>query len=343
MEYCAEHKRFCSHKPFNGLFQIKDNPEKTVNIISGFLGAGKTTTVNHILSQPCDRKIDIIIREYGEISIDDKLIDLEQERVHVFFGASMHVDPQTMLYNYLEGLYDRSDKHPFDHLLIETSGAESAENLVKLFFLPSLREHYRLGAFITIIDGEYGRLNLEEFQVAREQLAFADIVVINKMDRTKEAELEALNKTIRIINPYAKLIYTSYGKVDVNEVLETELYEQLDSIAAADFSAKGENETVDEFTSVSLTVKEPLDFNKVNQWIVDVFEKYGATILRGKGFFNIAGSDYRFEFQSVRKTFHSKTNDLWENEDEKKSVIVFIGTKLPPRDELQAGLEACRI
>ena len=341
MEYCMEHKRFCAHKPFNGIYKIQMKDEKTVNIISGFLGAGKTTTVNALLSCPCDRKIDIVVREFGEISVDDQLVGLEKERIHTFFGVSTHVDQQTMLYNYLEGLYDRSDKHPFDHLLIERSGAESAENIVKMFFLPGLREHYRLGAFITTVDGEYGRLNLKEFRVAREQLAFADVVVINKMDCTDAEEAEQLKREIRYINPYAKLLLTSYGKLDPGEVMEVLPYEQLCGIEAAEFKNGGDN-AVEEFKSVSLKVKEPLDLEKANRWLVDLFDRYGNTILRGKGFFNIADSDYRFEFQSVRKTFHSKTSDLWESEEEKQSIVVLIGTQLPDRAELQAGLEACR-
>ena len=341
MEYCPQHKRFCRHLPTNGMFLINDSDVKSVNLISGFLGAGKTTMVRTILENNPFKNIHVIVREYGEIAIDDKLLNTEEERIHIFTGASMHVDPQTMLYNYMESMYDRSLRHPFDHLLIETSGAESAENMLKMFFLPGFRDHYSLSSFVTVVDAEYGALNLEQFRTAREQIAFADVIVINKMDRAAASATDELTSRIRTINPYAKIVYTTFGAVDLQEIQECGIFDQLGSMNPQVLKTQGSNIAMDEFCSVSLCVDEPLDLEAVNRWITDTFEKYGLSILRGKGFFNIAGSDYRHEFQSVRKTFHSKTDTLWDN-DKRKSVIVFIGTKLPPRSELQAALERCR-
>ncbi len=338
MNTLTRHGRNCRCAPCSSIGDWSFTPpvgKKTVNIIAGFLGAGKTTLVNDVLSQPFDKKIDIIVREYGIASIDDRLIDMDRERVHVFLGVSLHEDPQSMLMTYLQTLYDVSGRHPFDHLLIEASGAERAEGLVQLFMLPEIREHYQVGSCIVVVDGEFGDLNLEEYHVAREQTAYADVLVINKTDVADPQKLDRLEAMLREINPFAKVIRTQFGHVNLNEVLNADIYEQLRRLHETKESG------MDEIQTITLTVDEPLDISKTNEWISGLFKENGLKLLRGKGFFNIAGSDYRYEFQSVRTSFHSKTDKLWGEDEERRTVIVLIGERLPDAGELKAGLLKC--
>ncbi len=319
------------------LLSLLGEGKKRVNLIGGFLGSGKTTLVNNILSQPLDRKIDVIVKEFGAVSVDDKLLNIEKDRIHPFTGAAMHTDQQTMLINFLNALYGKSEQHPFDHLLIEASGAESAEQLLQIFYLPRTRECYELGSYICVVDGEFGSLNLHEFRTAREQTAFADFLIVNKCDRVGREELDALERELRIINPFAEIIETSFGEVDASWVIVPDSVTQLRSI---DFDRQ-EDETVEGFKSIALRVSEPLDMEKVNAWIRDTYAEYGKQLLRGKGYFNIAGSDYRFDFQSVRTNFHAKTEEEWNPDEERESVVVFIGADLPDEELLKAGLLAC--
>ena len=319
------------------LLSLLGEGKKRVNLIGGFLGSGKTTLVNNILSQPLDRKIDVIVKEFGAVSVDDKLLNIEKDRIHPFTGAAMHTDQQTMLINFLNALYGKSEQHPFDHLLIEASGAESAEQLLQIFYLPRTRECYELGSYICVVDGEFGSLNLQEFRTAREQTAFADFLIVNKCDRVGREELDALERELRIINPFAEIIETSFGEVDASWVIAPDSVTQLRSI---DFDRQ-EDETVEGFKSIALRVSEPLDMEKVNAWIRETYEQYGKKLLRGKGYFNIAGSDYRFDFQSVRTNFHAKTEEEWNPDEERESVVVFIGADLPDEELLKAGLLAC--
>lgn len=306
---------------------------KKLNIVSGFLGAGKTTLLNRLLSEPGLGKVDVVLREYGSATIDDALLNLDSSRLHMYLGISMHNNPQSMLYNYLERLYDESPRHPFDRLLLETSGAEGVENLVRMFYTGNMPAHYELESFITLVDAQFGLLNLEEFSVAREQAAFADKLVINRCDLVSGEDIAELRRALREINPTAPIYKTSYAAVPVRELLEAG-----DLDITTDSEAKG----MDELGSVTLTTTLPLELEKVNGWIRALFSEYGKDILRAKGFFNIANSDYRFEFQAVRTTFHSKTDTLWPKNDVRKSVIVLIGRNLPDAAELKRTLLECQ-
>lgn len=337
--WTRQHAKNCACGACNlpNLLELLGEGKKRVNLIGGFLGSGKTTMVNNILSQPLNQRIDVIVKEFGSISVDDKLMSISKDRIHPFTGAAMHTDQQTMLINFLDALYGKSEQHPFDHLLIEASGAESAEQLLQIFYLPRTRDCYELGSYICVVDGEFGSLNLHEFRIAREQTAFADFLIVNKCDRVGEEELAALERELRIINPFAEIIETSFGAVDASAIIVPDSVAQLRSI---DFDRQ-EEDTVEGFRSIAIRISEPLDMEKVNAWIRETYEQYGKKLLRGKGYFNIAGSDYRFDFQSVRTNFHAKTEEEWNPDEERESVVVFIGAELPDKEQLEAGLLAC--
>ena len=308
-----------------------------VTVIGGFLGAGKTTTVNHMLSCPETEKWDVLIREYGVFSIDDKLMKIPGDRVHVEAGIAMHVDEETVLYAALDRLHEeRFEK--FERLLLETSGTESPEQFVHVFFLWDMPSRYRLGNFITVIDAEYGNLDLDEYQNAREQVAFADIVLINKTDLSDENKLSSLEERIRSMNAMADIRRTTFGMISPDNVVETSLYDQLRKLRELPVSDGGYNDVIKSYV---LDIKEPLDKAKVNLWINELFQTRGSKILRSKGFFNFAGEDYRYEFQAVRKTFHSYANQVWKADDDRRTVVVLIGEDLPQQGLLLASLRDC--
>ncbi len=330
---------------------------KPVAIIGGFLGAGKTTLLNYILTEQQGTRMEVIIREYGVVGVDHKLIVDEDVNVQLMAGGCIFADPQLKLFWAMENLYSRCDKLgggnfswqdvDFDYLLMETSGLDMPEYLVRLFFLERLRDHYRLDSYIVLVDAEYGELNLDEYKLARQQVAFADIFLINKIDLADEEKVSRLEQRLHRINTLARIYRTEYARVDLSKVLNVGLFDAAfkpksfpnpDGVREAGHDGE---EKVDDIQSVVLSEKRLLDKEKINVWIKNLFVSRGNKILRSKGFLNFAGSDHRFVFQGVRKTFHSKADRLWKPDEERESVIVLIGEGLDDVEELQKSFSAC--
>lgn len=332
---------------------------KPVTIIGGFLGTGKTTLLNHILSHERDLRKEIIIREYGSLPIDHELIEDETADIVWVSGGCLFMDPQTTLYWALENLYSRADYTggsnlawqdvDFDYVLLETSGLDMPEYLAGLFFLDRLRDHYRLDSYIVVVDAEYGELCLDEYRRACEQVAFADILLINKIDLAGEEPIRRLERRLRRINALARIYRTEYTKIDLNRILDVRLFNgPPDGVLVAEATAGShlganphEEDAMDAFQSVVLSEKRPLDKEKVNVWINELFAQRGRKILRSKGFLNFAGYDHRFVFQGVRMTFHSKADRLWKPDEERISTIVLIGEGLDDAAELQRSFSQC--
>ncbi|MDY7041507.1 MAG: GTP-binding protein [Chloroflexota bacterium] len=328
---------------------------KPVTIIGGFLGAGKTTLLNYILTEQQNIRqqnirMEVIIREYGAVGVDDKLLVGKTVNVELMSGGCIFADPQLKLYWTLEDLYHRCDKLgtdnfswedvDFDYLLMETSGLDMPEYLVNMFFLDRLRDHYRLDSYITVVDAEYGELTLDEYELACEQIALADIILLNKIDLADEEKVSSLERRLRRINALARIHRTEYTRVSLDSILGVGLFEAAIKPEIRKVGHNGE-EKVDKIKSIVLSEKRPMDKTKVNAWIKDLFVSRGHKILRSKGFLNFAGSDHRFVFQGVRKTFHSTADRLWEPDEERESVIVLIGEELDDAEELQRSFSAC--
>jgi G3E family GTPase len=331
---------------------------KPVTIIGGFLGAGKTTLLNHILTDHRNGGMEVIIREYGAVGVDDKLVQSQTVNVQLVSGGCLCCDAQTKLFWALEGLYSRCDKQgignfswqdvDFDYLLMETSGLDTPESLASMFFLERLRDHYRLDSYVVLVDAEYGELNLDEYELACEQIALADIILVNKVDLADGEKVDRLEQRLRRINSLARIYRTEYACIDLDKILNVRSFNAapepvrlLDSPERFGGSGDDGEEKVDGIQSVVLSEKRPMDKDKVNVWIKDLFTSRGDKILRSKGFLNFAGSDHRFVFQGVRKTFHSKADRLWEPDEERTSYIVLIGEGLDDAEGLQKSFSAC--
>lgn len=317
-------------------------PRIPVTVIGGFLGSGKTTLVNHILANtPVERRVDVLVREYGTVSIDDMLIHLDREKIHVLPGISMHHDPQLILYGFLDGLYEKSEGTAFDHLLMETSGLDRPDELMQLFFLGNIRTQYALSSYITVVSAEYGDLDLDEYPVALEQVAHADVILLNKIDLVSPETVAALTNRLRRINGIARIIPTTYGIVDLNRVMAFHLYDQLKGLKTSPM--EGEDTGMEKIRTVVLNESRPMDKEKVNAWIQDLFMDQGMKLLRSKGFLYFDGEAHRYEFQAVRKSFHSKADRLWEPGEERKSVIVLIGEGIEDAKGIQDSFSRCAV
>ncbi len=222
------------------------------------------------------------------------------------------------------------------------------EYLAGLFFLDRLRDHYRLDSYIVVVDAEYGELCLDEYRRASEQVAFADILLVNKVDLADEDTIRSLEERLRRINALARIYRTEYTHIDLDKLLNVRLFNappDADLVATTSGAVRDANareeDNMDPFQSVVLSEARPLDKEKVNVWIDKLFAQRGRKILRSKGFLNFAGYDHRFVFQGVRMTFHSKADRLWEPDEERKSSIVLIGEGLDDAADLQRSFSEC--
>jgi G3E family GTPase len=327
---------------------------KPVTIVAGFLGAGKTTLLNHLLTHRPDGRIEVVLREFGAVGIDQELIAADEVHILLIMAANLFVDPQTRLFWGLENLYSRCDKIgtgrftwqdvDFDQVLLESSGLDLPSHLAQLFYLEKLRDHFRLDAAVVVVDAEYGGLTLDQYRFAREQAAFADVLLVNKADLADEATMSSLEARLRRINPLARIYRTEYTDVAREQVLDVGLFDGVpgfDILADLDPSDEKGGGRVDDIQSVVLTESRPLDKAKLTEWLKALFDERGLDILRSKGFLYFSGYDHRFVFQGVRRTFHSKADRLWQPGEERKSTIVLIGEHLDDGPALQQGFSAC--
>ena len=296
-----------------------------VTVIGGFLGAGKTTLVNHLVSQSADHPVDVLLREYSELSIDDQLIQIDPKRMHTFPGISLHYDPQIMLYGFMDRLHENGGDQ-IEHLLLETSGLDEPEYLARLFMLPKIRDKYQLACNIVLVDAEFAHLNLAEYAIATEQLAYADVILINKVDLVRSKEVKKLARRFAGVNGLADIYKTQFARIDLDKIGRKDTYEQLNKINPSKKNIKRSN--MQSIQTVSLVEKRPMDKKKTNAWLDQLFRDESIKLLRSKGMFHFANSDYRFEFQAVRTSFHSKADQVWRENEERKSTVVLIGEGL---------------
>jgi len=216
---------------------------------------------------------------------------------------------------------------------------DEPEYLIKLFFLGNMREEYELSSYITLVDCEFGHLNIDEYPLVVEQIGYADIILLNKTDLINKEEIESIEKRVSEINKMARIYRTEYGRIDLRKVLKVNLYNQLKELDNNTY-IKEEGVYMDKVKTVVLSEEKPMDKEKVNKWIDKVFKDDSIKLLRSKGFFNFKDDDYRYEFQGVRKSFHSKAEKKWDDKDDRKSTVVFIGEGID-EEKLKKEFKKC--
>src|SRR5258708_14324002 len=177
-----------------------------VSVLTGFLGAGKTTLVNHILRGQSEYKFGLIINEIGKIGIDGQLVQTENEDVVEMSNGCICCTIRKDLVKGIQKLLKRED---LDYILIETTGIADPGPVAQTFLnIPQLQQYARLDSIITVVDAEHVAAQLREAEVAREQIALADFVLINKVDLVSVDDLATLEQQISELNPHARIFHT---------------------------------------------------------------------------------------------------------------------------------------
>ena len=312
-----------------------------VTVLTGFLGAGKTTLLNHILTNRQGWKVAVVENEFGEIGVDGDLVMATEEDLVVFNNGCVCCKVRGDLIRTLTDLVKKPGR--FDAILIETTGLADPSPVVQSFFVDEdLKARLKLDAVVTVVDARHVGKQLETTREAREQIAFADVVLLNKTDLAAKSELDALEARMRSINAFAKLYRTEKCVVDLDKVLDVKAFDlgQRLEVDPALLTRSPEHEHSD-LTSVALQEPGPLDGKKLNAWLGGLLKTRGSDIFRMKGIVEVAGETRRVVFQGVHMLFEGKPDRPWKDGEDRTCRIVFIGRGLDAA-ALRASLLACK-
>jgi G3E family GTPase len=331
-----------------------------VTVLTGYLGAGKTTLLNRILSENHGKKYAVIVNEFGEIGIDNDLIIGADEEVFEMNNGCVCCTVRGDLVRILDGLMKRKGK--FDAIIVETTGLADPAPVAQTFFVDEdVQKNARLDAVVTVADAKWLADRLKDAPEAKNQIAFADVIVLNKTDLVSKPELAEVEARIRGINPYAKLHRTERCKVALSDVLERGAFD-LDRILEIepDFLEAGDEHDHhhdhdhhhhdhghglkhyhdEDMQSLSLRSDKPLDPTKFMPWLQDLVASEGQKILRSKGILAFHDDDDRYVFQGVHMMLEGDHQRKWKQDEPRLSRLVFIGRELPEQ-LIRDGFERC--
>ena len=325
-----------------------------VTVLTGYLGAGKTTLLNRILSEDHGRKFAVIVNEFGEIGIDNDLVVGADEEVFEMNNGCICCTVRGDLIRIVEGLMKRKGK--FDAIIVETTGLADPAPVAQTFFVDAdVQEAARLDAVVTVADAKWLLDRLKDAPEAKNQIAFADVIILNKIDLVSKEQLEEVEARIRGINPYAKLHRAVRADVPLDAVLGRNAFD-LDRILEIepeflhaedghdhdhDHSHGGLKHYHDEeMQSVSIAIDGDVDPERFMPWINDIVQREGPNILRSKGILAFKNEPKRFVFQGVHMILDGDVQRPWASGETRRSRIVFIGRNLK-EDELRNGFLAC--
>ena len=312
-----------------------------VTVLTGYLGAGKTTLLNRILSENHGKRYAVIINEFGELGVDNDLVVDSDEEVFEMNNGCICCTVRGDLIRIVGGLMKRRAK--FDGIIIETTGLADPAPVAQTFFVDdTVRSKTRLDAIVTVVDAKNLAARLLDSKEAEEQVAFADVIVLNKVDLVTAEELEAVEARIRGINKFARIHRTTRSAVAISDVLDQgafDLARVLEREPA--FLEEDAHEHSDDIASMSFEVSRPVDPEKFNQWIGALLAEKGGDMLRTKGILAYPNEARRFAFQAVHMMADGDFVGAWP-EGERRSKLVFIGRNLN-RPQLRRGFESCQV
>ena len=319
-----------------------------VTVLTGFLGAGKTTLLNHILTEQHGKRIAVIENEFGEVGIDDAIVLDAEEEIFEMNNGCICCTVRGDLIRILGNLMRRKDR--FDQILIETTGLADPAPVAQTFFVDDeMADQLRLDAIVTVVDAKHLLPHLDEEKPegveneAVEQLAFADRIVLNKIDLADDSELDEVESRIRKVNLLAPIIRTQHGKVDLDAILEIGAF-SLDRVLADDpefLDPDAEHQHDLTVTSVGIEVDGDIDIDRLNEWMGNLLGTKGTDIFRSKGILSIAGWEERYVFQGVHMLIDGQAHGTWDGE-ERRNRLVFIGRNLD-RASLEASFRSCLV
>ena len=343
-----------------------------VTVLTGYLGAGKTTLLNRILTEPHGKKYAVIVNEFGEIGIDNDLIVDADEEVFEMNNGCVCCTVRGDLIRIIEGLMKRQSTRNagrFDAILVETTGLARPAPVAQTFFVDAdVRAKTRLDAVVAVVDAKHVREQLRSSEEAAEQIAFADVILLNKTDLVSKDELTSIERQLREVNMTARLHRMTRGDIALDAILDLGAFD-LERVSEIDPHFLPDHECDDAcahlhdhdhghahnhdddhhhddhvtaagIASVSLSTDKPINPEKLLPWLNELTQSRGPDILRLKGIFAFPDEPKRFVVQGVHMILEGDTQREWRDGEARVSRLVFIGRNLD-RSELEHAFAAC--
>ncbi|MDA0266656.1 MAG: GTP-binding protein [Cyanobacteria bacterium] len=310
-----------------------------VTVLTGYLGAGKTTLLNRILTYEHGKKVAVIVNEFGEVGIDNQLVIDADEEIFEMNNGCICCTVRGDLIRIINNLMQRRDK--FDHLVIETTGLADPAPVIQTFFVDEdIQAQLALDAVVTVVDAKHISQHWDSDE-AQEQIAFADVILLNKIDLVSETELVELERRILDMNAMVKIYRTQNAELAIESILGVRAFD-LDRALQVDpeFLNEDAHEHDESVYSFAIVEDHPLDEDKLSTWVTDLLQTKGPDIFRMKGILNLAGEANRYVFQGVHMIFDGRSDRPWKPDESRRSEMVFIGRNL---DEaaLRQGFRTC--
>ncbi len=326
-----------------------------VTILTGYLGSGKTTFVNYLLREKHGHKFAIIENEFGEVGIDDGLVlQTDEEIIEMMNGCICCTVREDLIVTIKKLIKNKKNK--FNHIIIETTGLADPAPVAQTFFVDEdMSSLCRLDSIITFIDAKFTVQHLEESKPegveneAHEQVAFADVLILNKTDLVSIEELEATKKKLKAINVHAPIIESQYSKVDIDKVINIRAFD-LDKTLAMDdgfLDIEAEHQHDSSITSFGIHIEGQFKMKELNNWLGKLMMEKGQDLYRSKGILAILNVEDKFVFQAVHMMMNLDTSSNlgmqhkpWQPEEKKINKFCFIGKNLN-KDEMIEDLKKC--
>jgi G3E family GTPase len=345
-------------------------------VLVGFLGSGKTTTLNRLLRGVHGKKIAVVVNEFGAVDVDSGLVAREVRADAELISLSNACICCKLRGDLLRAVVDLTERFELDYILVESTGLGEAAPIAQTFFAPNLEGKVRLDAVITVVDAAHfwetygdaaaeGQLAGEDTprglaELLAEQLEFADVVLLNKTDLAGEEATARLEAFVRELNPRARIVPTRFGDVDpetllytgsfdLAEVDETEEWQsaeaELEHIVEEDDDDHDDHDDEEDsfgFTSFVYETGRPFDLDRLRR---EIFERWGAVatgVVRSKGVLQAAGSDEAIQWNQAGGRCALESVGTWAPGAARQTQLVFIGRETDA-DGLTEALDACTV
>ncbi|MDB6023017.1 MAG: cobalamin biosynthesis protein CobW [Pedosphaera sp.] len=355
------------------VLRMKTKEPIPVTVLTGYLGAGKTTLLNYLLTQNHGYKCAIIINEFGAVSIDNQLVVGADEEILELNNGCLCCRVRGDLIRSLNDLINR--KKRFDYVIIETTGLADPSPVAHTFMASELAEKLRLDGIVTVVDARHLEKELNDGPEPRAQIAFADVILLNKTDLVSPEELARVEARIRGMNALAQIHRTRNSQIEPGKILNVKARELTAPLPVFKEAEKHEphhehdhdhvcgeycdhdhehghandhghgheelhHHHDESVRSFYIEEERALDLPKLEVWLSELLKTLGADIYRSKGVLHIKGQPKRVVFQGVQMMFDSTPDRFWNAGEKRKSQLVFIGRELDEA-KIKAGFEGC--
>merc|ERR1711871_441291 len=288
------------------LFSISDS-KIPVTILTGYLGSGKTTFVNYLLKEKHGHKFAIIENEFGEVGIDDGLVlQTDEEVIEMMNGCICCTVRDDLIKTIKKLVTTKKDK--FDHIIIETTGLADPAPVAQTFFVDeNMAKLCRLDSIVTFIDAKFTAQHLDEEKPegveneAHEQVAFADVLILNKTDLVSSEELESTKMKLKSINVHAPIIETQYSRVPLEKVINIRAFDLNKTLEMDDgfLDVDADHKHDSSISSFGIHIEGSFKIDELNEWLGRLMIEKGQDLYRSKGILAVLGSNDKYVFQAV--------------------------------------------